>query len=107
QRPVPSIHLNADVNGAHAAARPGEVTRIQDRPSPPWTARQTRYGVAGMAISVTPRGRSASRMPLTMQAGAAVVPPSPPALMPSGLVGDSTSAISVRNEGMLSERGMP
>ena len=30
-----------------------------------------------------------------MTAGAAVVPPSPPALMPSGLVGDSTSAISV------------
>ena len=34
-----------------------------------------------------------------MTAGAAVVPPSPPALMPSGLVGESTSAISVRNDG--------
>jgi hypothetical protein len=46
-------------------------------------------------------------MPLTMQAGAAVVPPSPPALMPSGLVGESTWAISVRNDGSVSACGMP
>src|SRR5438477_352140 len=39
-------------------------------------------------------------------AGAAVVPPSPPALMPSGLVGESTSAISVANGGMVSARGL-
>ena len=40
-------------------------------------------------------------------AGAAVVPPSPPALMPSGLVGESTSAMPVSNDGNVSERGMP
>ena len=46
-------------------------------------------------------------MALTITAGAAVVPPSPPALMPSGLVGDSTSTISVRNDGSRCARGMP
>ncbi len=44
---------------------------------------------------------SASRMALVTAAGAAVVPPSPPALMPSGLVGDSTSAIPVSNDGSI------
>ena len=44
---------------------------------------------------------------LTIAAGAPVVPPSPPALMPSGLVGDNTSTISVVKEGSRCARGMP
>jgi hypothetical protein len=44
------------------------------------------------------RNGVAGTMALTMTAGAAVVPPSPPALMPSGLVGDSTCKIAVVNE---------
>ena len=46
-------------------------------------------------------------MALTTTASAGVVPPSPPALMPSGLVGDSTSTISALNDGSVFERGMP
>src|ERR1700761_3328822 len=64
-----------------------------------WIASQTLWGVTGIVISVTPNSLKASRTALIMTAGAAVVPPSPPALMPSGLVGDNTSAISVRNVG--------
>ena len=44
--------------------------------------------------------------PITTE-GAGVVPPSPPALMPSGLVGERTSTISVLRGGRLSDRGMP
>ena len=46
-------------------------------------------------------------MALTTTASAGVVPPSPPALMPSGLVGESTSTISALNDGSVFERGVP
>src|SRR5207244_7257456 len=70
-----------------------------------WIVFHTRYGVAGISMSRTPSSHSASTIALVTAASAGVVPPSPPALMPSGLVGDSTSAISVRNEGSTSARG--
>ena len=44
-------------------------------------------------------------MALTMTASAGVQPPSPPALMPNGLVGDSTSTISVAKDGRLWQPG--
>ena len=44
-------------------------------------------------------------MALTTTASEPVVPPSPPALMPSGLVGESTSAISVLNDGKMYRAG--
>ena len=72
-----------------------------------WMAFQILSGVAGISMSSGPNSASASSMALMITASAGVVPPSPPALMPSGLVGDSTSAISVVNDGRLSERGMP
>src|SRR5262249_55041400 len=72
-----------------------------------WIVFQILYGVAGILMSRTPKSRSASTMALITTAGAAVVPPSPPALMPSGLVGESTSAISVANGGRVSARGNP
>src|SRR5262245_42603211 len=72
-----------------------------------WMAVQILTGVAGIVISTgLPMLASASSMALMMTAGAGVVPPSPPAFTPNGLVGDSTAAISVLNEGMLSKRGM-
>jgi hypothetical protein len=46
-------------------------------------------------------------MALTTTASAGVQPPSPPGLMPNGLVGDNTSTISVAKDGRLSDRGMP
>jgi hypothetical protein len=44
-------------------------------------------------------------MAFATAAGAGVVPPSPPALMPNGLVGESTSTISQRNDGRSAARG--
>src|SRR5262245_50299009 len=64
-------------------------------------------GVAGIVMSCTPSSAKASRMALTTTASAGVQPPSPPALMPNGLVGDSTSTISVAKDGRLSDRGIP
>ena len=55
----------------------------------------TLKGVAGMVMSRTPSGARASRMALITTAKAGVQPPSPPALMPNGLVGDKTSTIRV------------
>jgi hypothetical protein len=54
-------------------------------------ARQIAPGVAGIGTSSTPSKSSASAIALAMAAGAGVVPPSPPALTPSGLVGEGTS----------------
>ena len=64
-------------------------------------ALHTRNGVAGIVSSVTPIGRSASTIALTITASAGVVPPSPPALMPSGLVGEGTSLSAVSKNGKL------
>src|SRR5438552_5785069 len=71
-----------------------------------WIARQTFWGVAGMAMSRTPKPASASTMALTTAAGAGVVAPSPAALIPSGLVGERTSTISALKEGRVSDLGM-
>src|SRR5205085_4081757 len=69
-------------------------------------ARHTRSGVAGISICVTPNSRSASTTALMTAASAGVVPPSPPARTPSGLVGDGISINSVANEGKTSARGI-
>jgi hypothetical protein len=54
-----------------------------------------------MVMSRTPSGARASRMALITTAKAGVQPPSPPALMPNGLVGDKTSTIRVVKNGRL------
>src|SRR6266700_5393944 len=74
--------------------------------SAPWIARQTFCGVAGMAMSRTPKPASAWTMALTTAAGAGVVAPSPAALIPSGFVGERTSTISALKEGRVSALGM-
>src|SRR4030095_5017554 len=66
---------------------------------------QSVYGVAGRGRSVTPSGRSASVMALATTAGAGVVPPSPPAFTPSGLVGEGTSLRRVTKDGTSEARG--
>ena len=53
----------------------------------PRMARQMRSGVAGISICSTPNSASASTIALTTTPSAGVVPPSPPARMPSGCVG--------------------
>ena len=60
-----------------------------------------------MSMWRMPNSDSASEMALIITASAGVVPPSPPALMPSGLVGECTSTISSLNDGSLWERGIP
>ena len=60
----------------------------------------------GMSIWVTPNSFSASTTALTTTASAGVLPPSPPARTPSGLLGESTSLISVMNGRRSSARGM-
>lgn len=72
-----------------------------------WIACHTLRGVAGIARSRTPKGARASRIALITTAKAGVQPPSPPALMPNGLVGDKISTISTAKDGRLSERGIP
>ena len=69
-------------------------------------ARHTRSGVAGIGTSRTPKSRSASTTALITAGGAPVVPPSPPPLTPSGLLGASTSLFSHTNDGNISARGM-
>src|SRR5262249_30882305 len=69
-------------------------------------ARQIFSGVSGMSMWVTPKSRSASTTAFTTAPSAGVVPPSPPARTPSGLVGEATSISSVRNDGSPSARGM-
>src|SRR5260221_9928443 len=68
---------------------------------------QTETGVAGIVMWRIWNSLSALTIALITAAGAGVVPPSPPAFMPSGFVGDRTSTISVVNDGKVSERGMP
>ena len=61
----------------------------------------------GMVMSRIPNTLRASMIAPTTAASAGVVPPSPPALMPSKLLGDSTSTISALKDGKLCDRGMP
>jgi len=68
--------------------------------------RQTRSGVAGNSMCSTPNSASASTIAFATAASAGVVPPSPPARMPSGFVGEGTSLSSVENGGKWSARGM-
>ena len=64
------------------------VERCGDHRAPPsWIARQTRSGVAGMSMSVTPKGESASTTAFMTAAVEAIVPVSPTPLTPSGFVG--------------------
>src|SRR5215831_11481905 len=72
----------------------------------PWMVRQTLNGVVGMLTSRISNALRASTRALTTAAGAGVVPPSPPAFMPKGFVGDRTSTISDVNDGRVLERGM-
>src|SRR5579862_724466 len=72
-----------------------------------WIACQMASGVAGIVISRIPKPLSASTIPLMTQAGAPAVAPSLPDLMPSGLVGDSTSTISQVSGGNVVDDGMP
>ena len=58
-------------------------------------ARQIRSGVQGIWMSLTPNGRTASRMALTTAGVAAIVPVSPTPFTPSGFVVDGLTVRSV------------
>src|SRR5947208_7851621 len=62
-------------------------------------ARQTRSGVAGMSMLVTPRADSASTTALITAAVDAIVPVSPTPLTPSGFVGLGVSVLPSSNDG--------
>ena len=81
-----------------ASARP-------DFSRPSEIARQTRSGVAGIWMSFTPNGRSASTTALTTAGVDAIVPASPTPLTPSGLVVDGVSVRSVVNDGRSAAEG--
>src|SRR5207302_7552551 len=72
----------------------------------PLIARQTRSGVAGISIWVTPHSDSASTTALMTTPNAGVVPPSPAGRMPSGCVGLGTSDNSVSKNGTMSAFGI-
>ncbi len=57
-------------------------------PSRAWIAFQTRSGVHGIRMSLTPNGRSASTTALTTAGVEAIVPASPTPLVPSEFVVD-------------------
>jgi uncharacterized Ntn-hydrolase superfamily protein len=84
-----------------AALRPGRRQRPAAR-----IARHTRSGVTGISRCSTPRWARASTTTLTTAPSAGVVPPSPPPRSPSGFEVDSTSLISVANDGSRSARGI-
>ena len=67
-------------------------------------ARQTRSGVAGIWISVTPRCESASTTALITAGAAAIVPVSPTPFAPNGFVGLVLSVRSSSNDGQLGRR---
>src|SRR5581483_7893542 len=78
------------------------VELSRDHAAPPFAtliARQTRCGVHGISMSVTPSGRSASMMALTTAGVEAIVPASPTPLTPSGFVVAGVSVRSVSNVG--------
>ena len=62
-------------------------------------ARQTRSGVVGMSMSVTPSGDNASITALTTAGGEPMVPASPTPFHPPGLLVDGVMTWSVTKEG--------
>ena len=66
---------------------------------PGLAARHTRSGVHGIAMSLTPIGRSASTTALTTAGVDAIVPASPTPLVPSGWSGAGLSVRSVTKSG--------
>ena len=71
-----------------------------------WIARQTRSGVAGMSMWLTPNSDKASTTALIKAASAGVVPPSPPGRMPKGCELAGYSVMTVLIGGMVSLLGM-
>src|SRR4051794_17360974 len=63
------------------------VERSRDHCCTSSSARQTRSGVAGMSMSVTPSSASASTMAFITAAGEAIAPVSPTPFTPIGFVG--------------------
>src|SRR5690606_17770397 len=82
-------------SGVVEGDRPHWVTSSFE-PRASWRADHTFTGVTGIVMSLTPRGRRASRTPLTMAGGAAVVPVSPTALTPRVFVVASVTVYAVR-----------
>src|SRR3954464_12085070 len=68
-----------------SSERPCSVLR---GPPASWMACQTRIGVSGMSMKLTPSGRMASMTAFVTAAVAAIVPASPTPLTPSVFVGD-------------------
>jgi hypothetical protein len=91
--------------GAARQQQGGDKDSESGHPLVRWINLQMPCGVAGSGTSRTPNSARASTMAFATAAGAGVVPPSPPALMPNGLVGESTSTISQRNDGRSAARG--
>jgi hypothetical protein len=85
-----AVRLSRGTRSIRTHSRPSGAQRFAVR-----IACHTLNGVNGIVRSKTPSGASASSTALTTTANAGVQPPSPPALMPNGLVGDSTSTIRV------------
>jgi len=81
----------------------GLLARVRQRPL---IALQTRSGLSGRSRCSTPNSASASTTAFATAASAGVVPPSPPPRIPSGLVVEGISLISVSNIGSWSARGM-
>ena len=75
------------------------VERCRDHCFASSIARQTRSGVAGIWMSVTPRWERASTTAFITAAPDAIVPVSPTPFTPSGLVGLGVSVRSSSNDG--------
>src|SRR4029079_11406094 len=75
------------------------VSDIAGRPAAVWMACQTRIGLQGISMSLTPRCRTASMTALTTAGVDAIVPASPTPLTPSGLVVAGVSVRPVTNDG--------
>ena len=75
------------------------VERCRDHDFASSIARQTRSGVAGIWMSVTPRCESASTTALITAGAAAIVPVSPTPLTPNGFVGLGLSVRSSSYDG--------
>src|SRR5215469_1165657 len=91
-------------SGDRNDARRRPYSRRPDKACADPMARQTRSGVAGISIWLTPNSPSASTIALMTAPSAGVVPPSPAGRMPSGCVGVGTSLSSVEKNGTVSAR---
>src|SRR6266508_2895861 len=76
------------------------VERCGNHCRPSCIARQTRSGVAGMSMSVTPYGASASITALITAGVDAIVPVSPTPFDPRGWVGLGADVRSSSNDGV-------